>query len=156
MAKFPEKSLPRGEILSALDNEKRYAQSDRYPVSKTISLIWTRGLASKIPSSEIIINAPTPGFCKTGLMRNTSGIMSMIVSLSMAAVGRSVEDGARCLVDAALLQKEDSHGRYLSEMKIKPESHLVRGKEGPELQNKLWGEIMEVFKKNNIQVPSGL
>jgi retinol dehydrogenase-12 len=156
MAKFPEKNLPRREILSALDDEKRYTQSDRYPVTKTINLLWTRALASKVPSSEIIINAPTPGFCKTGLMRHTSGVMNMIVKLAMVSVGRSAEDGARCLVDAAIVKKEETHGKYLSETKLKPESQLVQSEEGQELQAKVWDEIMAVFAKKSIPVQASL
>ncbi|KAF7942248.1 hypothetical protein EAE99_000298 [Botrytis elliptica] len=97
MAKFPEKDLPQGEILAALNDANRYTQSDRYPVTKAISLLWTKELANKVASSEVIINAPTPGFCKTGLMSQTSGIMGLIVKLSMILVGRSAPDGARCL-----------------------------------------------------------
>ncbi|KAF7888169.1 uncharacterized protein EAF02_002710 [Botrytis sinoallii] len=129
MAKFPEKDLPQGEILAALNDANRYTQSDRYPVTKAISLLWAKELANKVASSEVIINAPTPGFCKTGLMSPTSGIMGLIVKLSMILVGRSAPDGARCLVDAAVSGPRETHGRYLSEMQLKLESELVRSEQ---------------------------
>jgi retinol dehydrogenase-12 len=155
-AKFPERERPKGEILSALNDEKQYAQADRYPVSKTIGLLWTKALASKVASSEVIINAPTPGFCKTGLMGNTSGIMGFVIKLTTILLGRSVEDGARCLVDAAVVSTEKTHGRYLSETNIKAESELIRSQEGQELQTRLWDEIMQVFARQEIPVQASL
>ncbi|EMR85851.1 hypothetical protein ACHAPC_007627 [Botrytis cinerea] len=156
MAKFPEKDLPQGEILAALNDATRYTQSDRYPVTKAISLLWTKELSKRIPSSEIIINAPTPGFCKTGLMSQTSGIMGLIVKLAFLSVGRSAQDGSRCLVDAAVSGPLETHGRYLSEMKIKLESELVRSEQGEELGKKLWKEIMDVFARGGLAVQGSL
>ncbi|TGO65480.1 hypothetical protein BCON_0002g00640 [Botryotinia convoluta] len=152
MASFPEKNLLQGEILAALNDANRYTQSDRYPVTKAISLLWTKELAKKVASSEVIINAPTPGFCKTGLMSQTSGIMGLIVKLSMILVGRSAPDGARCLVDAAVSGPRETHGRYLSEMQVKLESELVRSEQGAELGKKLLEEIMDVFARKGLDV----
>ncbi|THV49636.1 hypothetical protein BGAL_0186g00250 [Botrytis galanthina] len=156
MAKFPEKDLPQGEILVALNDATRYTQSDRYPVTKAISLLWTKELAKKVASSEVIINAPTPGFCKTGLMSQTSGIMGFIVKLSIMLVSRSAPDGARCLVDAAVSGSQETHGRYLSEMQVKPESELIRSEQGEELGKKLWKEIMDVFARDGLAVQDSL
>lgn len=156
MAKFPERSLAKGEILAALNDEKKYKQQDRYPTTKLISLLWTRSLASKIPSSEIIINAPAPGFCKTGLTRNQSGVMGVILKIAEVLLGRSAEDGARCIVDAAIVKGEDTHGKFLSEAKIAPESELVRSKEGQELQEKIWDEVVDVFARKDIHVQANL
>ncbi|TGO27604.1 hypothetical protein BPAE_0039g00140 [Botrytis paeoniae] len=145
MAKFPEKDLPQGEILAALSDATRYTQSDRYPVTKAISLLCTKELAKKVASSEVIINAPTPGFCKTGLMSQNSGIMGFFVKLSMMLVSRSAPDGARCLVDAAVSGPRETHGRYLSETE-----------QGGELGKKLWEEIMDVFAREELAVQSSL
>ena len=152
MAKFPERKLPVGQVLAALNDQNRYDPQDRYATTKVISLLWTKALASKVPSSQVIINAPTPGFCKTGLMSNTSGIMGFIVKLSMLLIGRSAEDGARCLVHSALVTGDGTHGKYLSEMTVKPESELVRSQEGQQLETKMWDEIVEAFARKNIQV----
>ncbi|TEY85262.1 hypothetical protein BOTCAL_0015g00510 [Botryotinia calthae] len=156
MAKFPEKDLPQGEILAALNDANRYTQSDRYPVTKAISLLWTKELSKRIPSSKVIINAPTPGFCKTGLMSQTSGIMGFIVKLAFLSVGRSAQDGSQCLVDAAVSGPLETHGRYLSEMQIKLESELLRSEQGAELGKKLWEEIMDVFARKGLDIQSSL
>lgn len=150
MAKFPERKLGKGEALSALNDPKKYNQQDRYPVTKALSLLWTKELAERVASSEVIINAPTPGFCKTGLMRNTHGIMSYVVKLSGALLGRSAVDGARCLVSAAVEAGPETHGKYLSETHVKAESEMVGGEEGKELQGRMWQEIVGLLKLHGL------
>lgn len=150
MAKFPERKLGKGEVLSALNDPKKYHQQDRYPVTKALGLLWTKELAEKVASSEVIINAPTPGFCKTGLMRNTHGVMAYVVKFSGALLGRSAEDGARCLVSAAIEAGPETHGKYLSETHIKAESELVGGEEGKELQGRMWQEIVGLLKLHGL------
>ena len=152
MAQFPQRRLLSGQVLAALNDQKQYMQKDRYPVTKLLSLLWTKSLASRVPSSEIIISAPAPGFCKTGLFRDMSGIAGVILRLAMVLLGRSAEDGARCLVDAALTKTEETHGLFLSEMSVKPESELVRSEEGQKLQEKMWEDCMEVFVRHDINV----
>lgn len=48
-----------------------------------------------------------------------------------------------------------THGRYLSEMKIKDESELVRGKQRDELGKKLWNEIIDVFTQHGLNAQRG-
>ena len=151
-ASFSERKAAEGQVISTLNDRKHYLQRDRYPTSKTIGLLWTRELASRISSSEIVINAPTPGFCKTDLMRNTQGIMQYVVRLSKAMIGRSAQEGASCILDAALIKGPETHGGYLSETKIKAESALVRSEEGHKLQKDLWAEITAVFRQHSIAV----
>ena len=133
MAKFPERKLGPGEILLALNDPKSYRRQDRYPVTKTVGLLWTRELASRVSSSEIIINSAAPGFCSTSIMRHTSGFIGFSAKLAEKLIGRSAADGARCLVDAAIVKGPETHGRYLSECSIKDESPLIKSKEGREL-----------------------
>jgi retinol dehydrogenase-12 len=152
MAKFPERKLGPGEILPALNNRAQYSQSDRYSVTKTIGLLWMRELASRVQSSDIVINAVNPGFCKTGLMRNTSGVMYYLSRVTQFLLGREVADGARCLIDAAVIKGPETHGLYLSEMQVKAESDLVRSAEGKELEGRLWEEIVALLGQHGLDV----
>lgn len=144
-ARFAERNTP-GNILDALNDPKQYQKQDRYPTSKTIGLLWARELAHRVRSSEIVINSATPGFCKTGLPRHMKGFMVYAVKVAEVLLARSAQDGARCLLDAAMVQGEDTHGKYLSEMKVKPESELIRSAEGGTLQMTLWEEIVSLLK----------
>jgi NAD(P)-dependent dehydrogenase (short-subunit alcohol dehydrogenase family) len=150
MAKFTERKLPAGEIIAALNDESKYNGADRYATTKLIGLLWAKELANRIEKEEIVVNAPNPGFCKTSLMNDSSGVMKVLVKALSAGVGRSAEDGAKCVVDAAIIKGSDSHGRYLSETKIKDEADMARGDEGKQLQSKLWEEIVNVLKEKKV------
>jgi len=154
MAKFPERKLGPGEILPALNGRAQYNQSDRYAVTKTIGLLWMRELASRVNSSDIVINAVNPGFCKTGIMRNARGIVDYASRAMQFLLGREVADGARCLVDAAVIKGPETHGLYLSEMEVKAESDLVRSDEGKELKGRLWDEIVKLLEKHGLDAES--
>lgn len=73
--------------------------------------------------------------------------MAYAIKAAEVLLGRSPEDGARCLVDAAVVKGEDSHQKYLSEMQVKPESKLVRSVEGDKLQKRLWDEIIALLEE---------
>lgn len=83
-------------------------------------------------------------------MKESSGAIKLMVKAFSAGVGRSAEDGTKCVVDAALIKGSESHGRYLSEMQIKEEADMVRGEEGQQLQKELWDEIVGVLKKDKV------
>ncbi|MCJ1390772.1 hypothetical protein MMC18_003633 [Xylographa bjoerkii] len=156
MAKFPERHQSPGHILTALNDPSEYNQQDRYATGKTIGLLWTRELAARLSSNEVVVNAVNPGFCKTGIIQNMSGMMAGMVKLTELLLGRSAADGARCIVDATLMKGVESHGKYLSEMQVKPESPLVRSDEGRELQSKIWDEIVTLLKEKGGLVQSAI
>lgn len=112
---FKERTAPR--ILDELDDEKNWGNPDRYHVSKLLNVLWTRELASKVDPSEIIINTVNPGLVKSNLNReNTNGMEKRFRDL----FGRTTEEGARTIVDAAVIQGPQTHGGYLSECKLTP------------------------------------
>lgn len=109
---FKERTAPR--ILDELDDEKNWGNPDRYNVSKLLNVLWTRELASKVDASQVIINTVNPGLVKSSLYReNTNGIEKKFTEF----FGRTTEEGARTIIDAAVIQGPQTHGGYLSECK---------------------------------------
>lgn len=112
---FKERTAPN--ILSELDDKKNWGNPDRYNVSKLLNVLWTRELASKVEPAEIVINTVNPGLVKSNLHReNTNGMEKKFTEY----FGRTTEEGARTIVDAAVIQGPQSHGGYLSECKPTP------------------------------------
>lgn len=70
----------------------------------------------------------------------------------MLMVGRDAPDGARCIVEAATVKGEDSHGMFLSEMNIKAGTAMVSGEGGEKLQKDIWKEIIDVFARAGLSV----
>ena len=112
---FKERTAPR--ILDELDNEKNWAAPDRYNVSKLLNVLWTRELASKVKPAEIVINTVNPGLVKSSLHRENRNSMERIFT---DLFGRTTEEGARTILDAAIIQGPQTHGGYLSECKPTP------------------------------------
>jgi retinol dehydrogenase-12 len=110
---FHERTAPN--ILARMDEKETFGVAmQRYYTSKLLNVLWTRELAGKIDSKEIIINTVNPGFCYSGLHRNEkTGIIKIVLWL----FGWTSEQGGHCLADA-LVEHEDSHGQYLSLQKI--------------------------------------
>ncbi|KAF2462744.1 NAD(P)-binding protein [Lindgomyces ingoldianus] len=147
MAQFPEHKLPAGQVLEALNDQSKYNGQDRYAATKLIGLVWAKELAKRISSDQVIVNAVNPGFCKTNLMGDASGMMKYMTKCFSICLGRSAQDGARCVVDAAIAKGPESHGRYLSEKMIKDEAPIAND---AEIQTKIWDEITAILKKEKV------
>ncbi len=76
--------------------------------------------------------------CDTELHREVAG--GFIVNLLLRILCRPAEVGSRTLVYGASAGPE-SHGQYVPDCKITPTKGLTRGKEGLELQERVWEEL---------------
>lgn len=77
-------TLPQGQVLSSLSNEKSADMSGRYFLSKLLVQLCAQELAAQTPKTErpggvpsVIINCPSPGWCKTPLFRQDDGVRSV-------------------------------------------------------------------------------
>ena len=106
---FHERTAPN--ILARMDEKETFGVAmQRYYTSKLLNILWTRELAGRIDSKEIIINTVNPGFCYSGLHRHEkTGVIKIVLWL----FGWTSEQGGHCLADA-LVEHDDSHGQYLS------------------------------------------
>jgi retinol dehydrogenase-12 len=110
----PFKEQKAEKILQRMDDKETFGgQMQRYYTSKLLNVLWTRELASKVSAEEVIINTVNPGYCYSGLHRHES---SGTTKVFLWAFGWTSAQGGHCLVDA-LVQHNDSHGKYLSEQK---------------------------------------
>lgn len=134
------------DILTALSDPKTANMAARYPLSKLIVQLCTHELAAKVDefnkttAHQVIVNVANPGWCKTDLFRYKSDPLPVRVMLSL--VGRTAEEGSRTLVHA-LTAGPESHGKYLSECQIKPESVFTQSERGTRIQTRLWRELLE-------------
>ena len=138
-----------GYIFKKLNDESTADMADRYNLSKLLLLLCVRQLASKIDreerrSASVIVNFVNPGWCKTDLFRTNDGGIGGRVGLHL--IGRTAEEGSRTIVYGIVANK-DTHGKYLSECRIKPESTFVRSKASGEVEKRVWSELVEILEK---------
>ncbi|KAL5416752.1 hypothetical protein PMIN06_004456 [Paraphaeosphaeria minitans] len=109
---FEERSAP--DILTHMDDPKTFGtQQQRYYTSKLLNVLWTRELASRISSNEVVVNTVNPGFCYSGLHRHSASLINVFLWL----FAWTPEQGGSCLADA-LVRREGSHGAYISEQRL--------------------------------------
>jgi hypothetical protein len=74
-----------------------------------------------VPSSIVVINAPNPGLCKSGLDRDFKGsVVGYAVRFMQFFIAREASVGARALVDAAVNHGPASLGQYVLDGKVAP------------------------------------
>ena len=59
MAKFPERKAE--DVYAALNEEKRFKKTDRYPVSKLIEVLFVRELSKYVGKEEVVVDSVNPG-----------------------------------------------------------------------------------------------
>ena len=92
---------------------------------------------------KVTLNFANPGLCKSELMREND---TAIARLALRLLARTAEVGSRPLVYAGLAGPE-THGKYLTNCRVEPCAPIVEGKEGPELQRRVWGELSEILER---------
>ncbi len=139
---------PVRPILYYLTNPANYDKYTRYLDTKLLLLLFARQLAAETPSSSCIISSVHPGFISTRLFRD-AGAMNWIAQFwpIKRLISRTVEQGASGMVNAAIVQGEESHGKYMSESKIRDESSFVRSEEGKKMQEQVWKETVEALQQ---------
>ena len=113
--------------------------TDRYNVSKMLEVLSCREIVRQNSTSDmkVTLNFVNPGFCHSELMRE---VTNPVVKLLKRLLCRTTEVGSRTLVHAGIAGPE-THGKYLSDCKVKPCAPLVEGSEGAEMQRRVWGEL---------------
>jgi NAD(P)-dependent dehydrogenase (short-subunit alcohol dehydrogenase family) len=140
---LPQKSAPDG-LLFATINDKETAEknwNDQYPISKLFEVYAVRSIAEKHPASDfpVTVNCVNPGLCHSELARDVNTWTFWFLKLILA---RSTEKGSRTLVHAAT-QGAESHGQYLSDCAIEEPAPIVTSKEGKEIQDRVWSELVQ-------------
>ena len=109
---FKQRSAPN--LFQELDKKDGFGM-DNYSVSKLLQVLWTKELASKIQSRELIINTVNPGYCSSSLQRDHDNFGFRMMR---HICGWTAAQGGHCLADAAVVKQDETHGKYLSEQKL--------------------------------------
>jgi NAD(P)-dependent dehydrogenase (short-subunit alcohol dehydrogenase family) len=136
-ASFPERKAD--SIFAALNDPNTKNMSDRYWTSKLLEVLVCREIVRNHPidSMGVTLNFVNPGWCYSELERE--GVPGPVKAIGNM-LKRTTEVGSRCLVHAALCGPE-THGKYMSDCTVRRNASIVEGKEGPELQRRVWMEL---------------
>lgn len=102
--------------FSDLQNAKRYRGWRTYRRSKLCNILFTRELARRLEGTGVTANCIHPGFVRTGIGDNTSGLFRRGVRLLKRGFAIPVEQGAQTLIYAASAPElADVTGAYFIE-----------------------------------------
>lgn len=141
-----------GQRLQELSDEEKADMAARYFLSKLVVILCARKLAttstrmnhsSQDQRTAVIVNCPSPGWCKMAWCRQDDG--GFWGRNMLRLIGRSPEVGARTLT-SAIVAGSDTHGQYVSECRVKPASVFVRSRQGERLQREIWAELVDIIR----------
>lgn len=123
--KFPERNGDK--ILSVLNDEGQWKKSqaaggatERYGVTKLMDMYIMRQIAHLVPRDAqgdplVIVNAVTPGFCKSDLLTREKA--PLILKVVQALIARTIQEGSKTLLHA-ITQGPDTQGLWLENQVI--------------------------------------
>lgn len=127
----------------------------RYALSKLMVHQCFHGLVAALGKTneyfDVVINLVNPGWCGTNLSRAKPSNLGE--QICFALMGWTAEKGSRPYIHA-MAQGSKSHGKYLSECQVKPESRYVRSKRGRKIQKKMWDDLMRRIGRISPEVAS--
>ncbi|KAF9485551.1 NAD(P)-binding protein [Pholiota conissans] len=149
---FAKEVIDSPNPLRLLGAEKESAKhmKTRYEDTKLLNVFFVRALNERLVHKSVVVNAPNPGFCYSGLRRNFSGIVvTPLVWLMEVILARTTEEGSRQLVFAAIGNegKDEMRGAYISMSEVNEPSDFVISEEGRVAQDKLWDNLIDELIK---------
>lgn len=104
-------------VLPYWDDPARYSRFRRYADSKMLVAAYVRRMAALAPG-EVVVNNLCPGLVQTGLDKNLPGLLKVVMGWVRKTAARTVEEGARTLVYAAVVAGEETSGRFLQHNRV--------------------------------------
>lgn len=118
-AKFPEASL--SPLLQSFDDPKTFDPRQQYGLSKLLGHMFLYKLVDYVSADDVVVNIIEPGFTKgTELHRDVSGILTGVLAMMHALLGRTVQHSGTKYLDATIVKGKESHGCYLADYEIRP------------------------------------
>ena len=142
---FPQRDAP--SVFEALRGNDQ--PTDRYNVTKLLQVLVVRELAAEMDKAgapRVVLNALTPGLCRTDLFREVPFPVNLLFAVGLLAIGRTPEMGSRNILKAATAG-EETHGNYIGDCALVPVSSFVRSPEGEEAQKKVFKELLFILEK---------
>ncbi|KAJ5537337.1 retinol dehydrogenase 14 [Penicillium frequentans] len=128
--------------------ERHGGATERYGVTKLMDLYITMQIADLVPRDGlgeplVIVNAVTPGFCKSDLLTREKA--PWILKLVQALIARTVENGSKTLLHA-VTQGVETHGKWLENQAVADPGTIVTSDEAAVIRKKVWAEITSVLR----------
>ncbi|KAI0899058.1 NAD(P)-binding protein [Annulohypoxylon nitens] len=135
-----------GPIIPQCDVTANYRPLTAYPRSKLLQMLFVSKLVEYVDPNDVIINLSNPGLC-LGTEFGSDSKMSLVsrtfFTVFQRTNGRSVQSGAKAILDAVVARGEEAHGSYISDWTIQPFPSVFYTSEGQDWRERIWQETLE-------------
>jgi len=114
---IPWDDLPRGA---------RSGQGQAYPLSKLLNILFTAELARRVAGTGVTANCLHPGFVRTALGRDVTGVLGAVLPLILRFLPGSAAGAATPVYLASSPEVADVTGGYFVKCKLSEPSALAR------------------------------
>ncbi|KAF2083718.1 short-chain dehydrogenase/reductase family protein [Saccharata proteae CBS 121410] len=145
-------------IFSFFNDMQKFVPMQRYPDTKLLGAMFIVSLAQQWPLKErgVVLDILCPGMVNTDFTDDLPWYMRVPVGILKMVRGRSVEEGAWCVVWAAVVAEGTKvDGRCAEDQRVVEPSAYMQSKGGQEVQEKLWEETLVEMGKH-MDVPKEL
>ncbi|KAJ7123550.1 hypothetical protein C8R44DRAFT_831248 [Mycena epipterygia] len=116
-----------------------------------LNVFFFRALNSRLPpTTPVIVNAASPGYCYSELRREVSGLLVVINYIMERLLAWTTEEGSRQLVWGALAYQdrpEILRGQYIAASKVQEVSDYVLSAEGARVEDRVWDDTVAILSK---------
>ncbi|KAJ7135795.1 hypothetical protein C8R44DRAFT_729350 [Mycena epipterygia] len=144
LAQFREKR--ETNILKALNDSSKWATGsrDRYFVTKIFNLFLARQISTLPEAEGVVINVVDPGLCMSDIGQDRQGEAAISRSYLFRAIAWPVSKGSINMIYAVL--SPTPPGAYISSCEIRQPPAWTCSKDGMQIQQKVWDEMVEVWR----------
>ena len=119
--KYPPQS--HEGLLSHFDDPQKFSRLLRYSDTKFLVALFVREMAKHVPhtadgATPVIVNNVCPGTVATEFDKSLPLWFWVPMKLNRIITARSVEEGARALVYAAVVAGRETHGSYIANNRV--------------------------------------
>ncbi|MCJ1334013.1 hypothetical protein MMC10_010720 [Thelotrema lepadinum] len=105
-------------IIEWMDDPQNFSTFNQYSDTKLLALFFMMDVAQRVSRDKVVFNMMCPGMVYTDMANHLPWLVRNLTHLVWSIRGRSPEQGAWTVVNAAVVAGEESHGRFLDDKTI--------------------------------------
>lgn len=118
-ASFDKRPVPpESGIISFVDDPQNFSMFDQYSNTKLLALFFMQDVAQRVPKDKVLFNMLCPGMVYSNMADHLPWLIRTLTHIIWSIRGRSTEQGAWIVVNAAAVAGEESHGEFLTDKEI--------------------------------------
>ncbi|KAL6719021.1 hypothetical protein ACLMJK_003256 [Lecanora helva] len=109
---------PNETVLGHMDDPKYFFPFQKYNDTKLLCVMFLYGLAPRLDMTKVLINMVCPGMVNTSAGDILPLYLRIPFNVVKAIHARSVQEGARLILNAMAIVGVESHGRFIADKDI--------------------------------------